>query len=225
MNPLSKKLRELEKNVLPEQPKKETSRWGFDNGDSELNKVEQQFYDTVQAIGRNTAAEDMTPDKVELILKANRFVTFRILDLFDMWAKGIICYNDPLMIHIFTLRFYWFLDEVSKQISQQYEEERIFDDPDFTDLCPGEQDKRLAPLYAKWRRDLFTKESFTRFCDEHMKPLPELTPEQEKEMEKLEQLDREAEERELRLLAEKCVSCSEKCKWYSEQIEESKKNE
>jgi len=53
-----------------------------------------------------------------------------------------------------------------------------------------------------------------------MKPLPELTPEQEKEMEKLEQLDREEDEREVKLLAEKCVNCSEKCKWYNETVKE-----
>ena len=225
MNRLSKKLGDLENNVLPELPRKETSRWSFDNGSVELNRNEQQFYNIVKNIGENVAPEEMTPDHIELMLKANRFVTFRILDLFDMWAKGVMCYNNPLMWHIFTLRFYWFLNEARAQINQQYEEERVYNEPDFNDLCPGDQAKRLEPLYSKWRRDLFTKESFMKFCDEHMKPLPELTPEQEKEMEKLEQLDKEEEEKDVKLLAEKCLSCRERCKWYCEQIGESKKND
>ena len=44
-------------------------------------------------------------------------------------------------------------------------------------------------------------------------------------MEKLEQLDKEEEEKDVKLFAEKCPSCKEKCKWYCEQIGESKKNE
>jgi hypothetical protein len=225
VNNLSKKLHDLEKNVLPEQPLKETSRWGFDNGDKELNKAERQLYDMAKNIGERVEAEDLTADQIEIMLKSHRFVTFRILDLFETWAKGIICYNDPLMWHIFSLRFYWFLNEVSEQISQQYQEQQIWDSPDFMDLCPGEQDKKLKPLYDSWKRDLFTKESFSRFIEQHMRAPAELNSAEERELELLEQEEKEEEAKDIQRLAEKCVSCIEKerCDWYAENSKMPKK--
>jgi hypothetical protein len=93
------------------------------------------------------------------------------------------------------------LTEVSEQISQQYQEQQIWDSPDFTDLCPGEQDKKLKPLYDNWKRDLFTKESFSRFIEQHMRTPAELNSAEERELELLEQEEKEEEAKDIQRLA------------------------
>jgi hypothetical protein len=125
------------------------------------------------------------------------------------------------------MRFFWFINEVSGQIDQQKAESDVYGSPGFFDLCVGEQDRRLAPVYAKWRRDLFTLESFSRFVDAHKRPISEITAalnagksaeqiakEDAEEEAKEEKQDQEDRDRDAKFLAEKCPTCTQKCDWY-----------
>ena len=68
---------------------------------------------------------------------------------------------------IFYTRFYWLIEETRKFKEQYDAEEEVFNTPGYWELCEGEQERRLAPVYANWNHDLFTPESFKRYCDRH----------------------------------------------------------
>ena len=149
------------------------------------------------------------------------------MEIFDAWAKCYVYHDDNFSKYVFYMRFFWFIDEVSDQIDQQKAESEVYGSAGFFDLCVGEQDRRLAPVYAKWRKDLFTPESFSRFLDANERPVSEIIAEsnagkseeqiaredaeEEAKEEKQEQDDRD---KEAKFLAEKCPTCTQKCDWY-----------
>jgi hypothetical protein len=85
----------------------------------------------------------------------------------------------------------------------------------------------LEPVYAAWHRDLFTPESFQRYCEEHhvfktTEDIQQLTANRTPEQAKADELDEQqieadekaADERNQRYLKEKCPTCKEPCDWF-----------
>jgi len=248
MNILSRKLHLLEKNVLPELPEEGTTRITWDNGDNELNEAENQLHrcatqilqyhaNELQAAKErgDTTYNPLSTDDQALVDAANRRLMARILDIFQVFTDAFVTYKDPMANMVFYTRFYWLIEETRKFKDQCDAEEEVLNIPGYWELCEGEQERRIAHVYAKWNHDLFTPESFERYCEQHhiFKTTEEIqqlianrTPEQVRQDELDEQQEEKEEkaamERNTRYFKEKCPSCMEKCKWYFEKIGEKK---
>ena len=240
MNILSRKLHFLEKNVLPELPEEGTTRITWDNGDAELNEAENELHrcanqilqyhaDELQAAKErgDTTYNPLSTDDQALVDAANRRFMARILDIFQVFTDAFVTYKDPMANWIFYTRFYWLIEETRKFKEQYDAEEAVFNTPGYWDLCEGEQERRLAPVYAAWNHDLFTPKSFERYCEQHhvfkttddiQQFIANRTPEQARQDELEEQQEeneeKEAKARNARYLKEKCPTCSEPCDWF-----------
>jgi hypothetical protein len=244
MNIVSKRLHALERNVLPELPEKGTTRITWENGDIELDRAENELHrratqileahaqEMQQALSRGeTDAIPLSQADQTIVDAANRRFMARILEIFQVFTDAFVTYNDPMANWVFYTRFYWLIEETCKFKEQYDAEEAVFNTPGYWELCEGEQQRRLAPVYAAWNHDLFTPQSFQRYCEQHhvFKTTEEIqqltanrTPEQERQVE-LEELQEEKEEkaateRNARYLKEKCPTCAEKCAWFKENV-------
>jgi hypothetical protein len=240
MNIVSKKLHLLEKNVLPELPKEGTTKITWDNGDTELNEAENELHrratqilqyhtNELQAAKErgDTTYNPLSTDDQALVDAANRRFMARILEIFQVFTDTFVTLKDPIANWVFYTRFYWLIEE-TRNFKEQYDaEEEVFNTPGYWELCEGEQEKRLAPVYAAWNHDLFTPQSFQRYCEQHhvFKTTEELqqltanrTPEQARQDELEEQQEENEEkattERNAHYLKEKCPTCAEKCDWF-----------
>jgi len=240
MNILSRKLHELEKNVLPELPEKGTTKITWENGDIELDRAEFELHrratqileahtlEVQQALSRGeTDAIPLSSSDQSIVDAANRRFMARILEIFQTFTDAFVTYKDPMANCVFYTRFYWLIEETRKFKEQFDAEEEVFNTPGYWELCEGEQERRLAPVYAAWNHDLFTPESFERYCERHhvFKTTEELqqlianrTPEQARQDELEEQQEENEEKaatkRNERYLKEKCPTCAEKCDWF-----------
>jgi hypothetical protein len=240
MNLLSRKLHLLEKNVLPELPKEGTTKITWDNGDPELDQAENQLHrrasqildsyakELQQAADRGeTTCTPLSPDDQAIVDAANHRFMARVFEIFQIYTDAFVTLKDPMANWVFYTRFYWLIEETRK-FKQQFDAEiAVFQTPGYWELCEGEQEKLLAPVYTAWNHDLFTPESFQRYCEQHhiFKTTEEIqqlnanrTPEQARQ-EELDELQEEKEEkvtaeRNSRYLKEKCPTCKEKCNWY-----------
>ncbi len=240
MNIASKKLYELEKNVLPELPEKGTTKITWENGDIELDRAESELHrraiqileahaeELQEAMERGeTTCTPLSPSDQAIVDAANRRFMARILEIFQVFTDAFVTLKDPLANWIFYTRFYWLIEE-TRRFKEQYDaEEEVFNTPGYWELCEGEQERRIAPVYAAWNYDLFTPESFQRYCEQHhvFKTTEEIqqltanrTPEQARQDELEEQQEENEEkaamERNARYLKEKCPTCAEQCDWF-----------
>ena len=240
MNIISKKLHALEKNVLPEFPKEGTTKITWENGDVELDRAESELHRRANQIleahrqelqqsvdrGENTYTPLSPSDQAIVDASHHRFMA-RILMIFQTFTDAFVTYKDPMANLVFYTRFYWLIEETRKFKEQYDAEEEVFNLPGYWELCEGEQEKRLAPVYATWNHDLFTPQSFQRYCEQHhiFKTTEEIqqlvanrTPEQvrqdELEEQQEENEEKAANERNARYLKEKCPTCAEKCDWF-----------
>jgi hypothetical protein len=153
----------------------------------------------------------------------------RIMDIFQVFTDAFVTLKDPMANWVFYTRFYWLIEETRKFKHQFDAEIAVFKTPGYWELCEGEQERRLAPVYAAWNHDLFTPESFQRYCEQHhifktTEDIQQLnanrTPEQAKQEELEEQQEEQEEkataERNARYLRDKCPTCTEKCDWFRE---------
>jgi hypothetical protein len=240
MNIVSKKLHELEKNVLPELPEKGTTKITWENGDIELDRAESELHkratqileahaeEMQEALTRGgTDVSPLSPADQTIVDTANRRLMARILDIFELFVDTFVTQKDPMATWIFYTRFYWLIEETGKFKDQFNAEEEVFNTPGYWELCEGEQERRLAPVYAAWNHDLFTPESFQRYCERHhvfktTEDIQQLTanrtPEQARQDELEEQQEENEEkaatERNARYLKEKCPTCAEPCDWF-----------
>jgi hypothetical protein len=240
MNILSKKLHELEKNVLPEFPEKGTTKITWENGDIELDRAESELLrratqileahaeEMQEALARGeNAYTPLSPSDQVIVDTADRRLMARILDIFELFVDTFVTQKDPMATWIFYTRFYWLIEETRKLKEQYDAEEEVFDTPGYWELCEGEQERRLAPVYAAWNHDLFTPESFERYCDRHhvfkttediQQLIANRTPEQARQDELEEQQEENEEkaatERNTRYLREKCPTCLKPCDWF-----------
>ncbi len=242
MNILSRKLHELEKNVLPELPEEGTTKITWENGDVALDRAESELHRRATQILEAHAQEmqqelsrgetDVIPLSTTdqtIVDAAHRRFMARILEIFQTFTDAFVTYKDPMANWVFYTRFYWLIEETRKFKEQFDAEEAVFNTPGYWELCEGEQKRRLAPVYANWNHDLFTPESFNRFCDLHhvfktTQNIQQLTANRTAEQARAEELEeqqeeneeKEANERNARYLKEKCPTCAEQCDWFKE---------
>ena len=241
MNILSKKLHELEKNVLPELPEKGTTKITWENGDIELDRAETELNRRANQIleahaqelqnalsnGEKPTYTPLSPSDQAIVDAANHRLMARILEIFQVFTDAFVTYKDPMANMVFYTRFYWLIEETRKFKDQYDAEEEVLNMPGYWELCEGELERRLAPVYAKWNHDLFTPESFERYCEQHhifkttediQQIIANRTPEQVKQDEIEEQQEQaenaETDARNARYLKEKCPICVEKCEWF-----------
>jgi hypothetical protein len=240
MNIVSRKLYELERNVLPELPEKGTTKITWENGDIELDRAEGELHKRAtqileahteemrEALTRGeTDVAPLSPSDQAIVDTANRRLMARILDVFQVFTDIFVTLKDSMANWIFYTRFYWLIEETRKFKEQYDAEESVFEKPGYWELCEGEQRRLLEPVYAAWHRDLFTPESFQRYCEEHhvfktTEDIQQLTANRTPEQAKADELDEQqieadekaADERNQRYLKEKCPTCAEPCDWF-----------
>ena len=241
MNLISKKLHELENNVIGDTPKTKTVLHIDDAVEGEIHKragellqrqreTAEKFYNILK---ENPNAEvdiqalDFTSDEKAIVDKSNAFYHHRVMELFDNGIAQFIHLNDPMSKWIFYSRFNWFLSEMRDWLFLQWQEEQVFDDPEYFNLCAGEQAKLLEPIYSKWRKWL-SEESWNKYYEAHERQrvadsIREPSPQElEEEEEQIEHENAEEEAKDAKFLKEKCPGCTEKCKWYFEKIGDKK---
>ena len=245
MNLVSKKLYALEKNVLPEFPKEGTTKITWENGDVELDRAENELHRRANQILEahrqelqqaeeqgEKACISLSSSEQAIVDAANHRFMARILDIFQVFTDAFVTFKDPMANWVFYTRFYWLIEETRKFKEQFDAEEAVFNVPGYWELCEGEQEKRLAPVYAAWNHDLFTPQSFERYCEQHhvFKTTEEIqlstanrTPEQVRQDELEEQQEEKEEkttvERNERYLKEKCPTCAKQCDWFKKMSE------
>lgn len=240
MNIVSRKLYALERNVLPELPREGTTKITWDNDDIELDRAENELHRRATQIleahanqmhqaleqGENTYTPLSSSDEA-IVDAANRRLMARILEIFQVFTDTFVTLKDPIANWVFYAHFYWLIEE-TRMFKEQFDAEAaVLNMPGYWELCEGEQDRRLAPVYAAWNHDLFTPQSFQRYCEQHhiFKTTEEIqqltanrTPEQarqdELEAQKEEKEEKAAAERNSRYFREKCPACKEKCGWF-----------
>jgi hypothetical protein len=174
MNIVSKKLHELERNVLPELPEKGTTKVTWENGNTELDRAESELHKRATQILEAHAEEmqealtrgetnytPLSPSDQAIVDTANRRLMARMLEIFQVFTDTFVTLKDPMANWIFYTRFYWLIEETRKFKEQYDAEEAVFNTPGYWDLCEGEQQRLLAPVYAAWNHDLFTPEFST----------------------------------------------------------------
>jgi hypothetical protein len=231
--------------VLPELPEKGTTKITWENGDIELDRAETEFHrranqileahaeEMQEALSRGeTAYTPLSPSDQAIVDTANRRIMARILEIFQVFTDAFATYKDPMANWVFYTRFYWLIEETRKFKEQYDAEEEVFNTPGYWELCEGEQERCLAPVYAAWNHDLFTPESFERYCDRHhvFKTTEDIqqfnanrTPEQARQDELEEQQEeneeKEAKQRNERYLKEKCPTCEDPCDWFKNNVQ------
>ncbi len=221
MNGLSRKLHDIEKQSLIEEPTE--SRLLIDD------EKELQLRHTAQCIlekhlkdlenFRNGLDGSCCPELSDadraVVEESTRLIFKRFWLLFDIFGKAFIYHDNPVAQMVFWSRFMWLVEEAQKYTEQSDAENEVMHAPDFFDLCAGEQDRRLKPVYNKWEKNLFSEKSFHDYIKKRWKidSLSEVnpTPEELEELDKEEQADREFDEK---MFREKCPSCPNPCEWY-----------
>jgi hypothetical protein len=107
MNIVSKKLHELEKNVLPELPEKGTTKITWENRDIELDRAESELYkranqilqtrteEMTEALERGeTAYTPLSPSDQAIVDTANRRLMARILEIFQAFTDSFVTLKD-----------------------------------------------------------------------------------------------------------------------------------
>jgi hypothetical protein len=169
MNIVSKKLHELEKNVLPELPEKGTTKITWENGDTELDRAENELHrratqileahaeEIQEALERGeTTYTPLSPSDQAIVDAAELRLMFRILDVFQVFTDAFVTLKDPLANWVFYTRFYWLIEETRKFKEQYDAEEEVFNTPGYWELCEGEQQRRFRlckleprPIYSR----------------------------------------------------------------------------
>jgi hypothetical protein len=240
MNPISKKLYDLEKNVIDDKPKTKTILYIDDPVEREihrraaaiLSKQREIATELYNALKANPKAEinvndlDLSSDEKAIVDKSNALCHYRIMELFDNAVAQFIHLNDPINKWIFYSRFNWFITEMQDWLYWLWRENQVYDTPGYFDMCAGEREKFYEPIRRNWRKWL-TEDSWEKYYEDYppkiSQNVPELIPEElEEERKQIERDNAEEEAKEAKFLAERCPSCKEKCKWYYEQIGEKK---
>jgi hypothetical protein len=182
MNSISKKLRDLEKNVIDDAPRTKTILYIEDPTELEIHKragdilakqreIAAELYDILKANPKaeiSAHALDLTPNEKAIVDKSNALYHHRVMELFDIGIAQFIHFNDPINKWIFYSRLNWFLMEMQDWLFLRWQEDQVYDDPEYFNLCAGEQEKLLEPIYSKWRKWL-SEESWKNYYEENEK--------------------------------------------------------
>ena len=247
MKTLTRKVSELEKNVLSDIPKPEDTYLGTNNNDElelfrRANRIQEEQKRQATELQEKTKANptvdytaemkailELSEENQTIVDQSNLIYVQRVMHLFDNAIAQHIHLNKPGIKYMFYDRFNWFLSDMTEWLSLLNQEFSTYGEPGFFDLCQGEQDKKLKPIHDSWRKDWFSEESYDRWCKEHpitfkSKFSNEETNEREKD-EDIWDTERKADvEREERFLREKCPTCKEQCEWYKKQTQKGQKN-
>jgi len=243
MKTLTRKVSELEKNVLSDIPKPEDTYLGTNNNDElelfrRANRIQEEQKRQATELQEKTKANptvdytaemkailELSEENQTIVDQSNLIYVQRVMHLFDNAIAQHIHLNKPGIKYMFYDRFNWFLSDMTEWLSLLNQEFSTYDEPGFFDLCQGEQDKKLKPVMDSWRGDWFSDESFDRWLNAHPLPSSKLKSPKEEVREEEEEAKltkkelRETEENNTRYLREKCPTCKEQCEWYKKQTQ------
>jgi hypothetical protein len=226
-----RKLRNMERDSTIEEPTE--ARLFIDNeNELQLHNIAKQILERhVSDIEdfRNgidgTCCPELSDADRAIVEESTRLIFKRFWLLFDMFGKAFIYHDNGIAEMVFWTRFLWLVGDAQKYTEQSDAEQAVFDSPGFFDLCAGEAERQLEPVYDKWDKNLFSEKSFHDFVTKRwgttLVKLPEPTKEELEQMEKEDQADREFDER---VLKEKCPSCPKPCEWYKEEKKKRSQN-
>jgi hypothetical protein len=234
----SKKLHELEKNVVNDTPKTKTV---LHIDDPIECKIHDEAYEILvrqhdaavelqEMLTANPNAEinihalDLTPEEKTIVDKSSILMHHRVMELFDHHIAQFVHLNDPIGKWIFYSRLGWFISEMKEWLYWLWRENQVFETPGYFDMCAGEQEKLYQPIRKNWRKWL-TENSWKNYYENHPPKIeqtpPEMTPEEiEEDRKQVEKDNAEEEAKDAKFLKEKCPSCKEKCSWYHETVKE-----
>ena len=172
---------------------------------------------------------DLTSDEKAIVDKSNALYTHRVMELFENGIARYIHLNDPINKLIFYSRLNWFVAEMKEWLFLLWQEDQVYGDPEFFNLCAGDKKKRLEPIYDRWRKWL-SEQSWNKYYKENNQKIVSLLheiaeKEIEAELKKFEQENAEEKTKDAKFLREKCPSCPERCKWYHKQTAVTKKSD
>ncbi|MCL2643463.1 MAG: hypothetical protein FWD52_08165 [Candidatus Bathyarchaeota archaeon] len=179
MKALTRKLCEMEKNVLNSCPDPEETFLGF------TNVNEQELFQTACKIIKThtlqtsqlEAKQKANPhinyafEREQLVLsgeaqtlvdQALRIIFLRSTNIFDTYLAPFFHLEDSVCKMLFYSRFFWFLSEMKDMLRYNYLVRTIVCEPGFFDLNPEEQEEKLKPVHATCR-EWFTDESHTKY--------------------------------------------------------------
>jgi len=240
MSVLTRKISALEKNVLSDEPNPKDTYLGTNNKDeNELFRLsirikeeqKRQAIELEKKMKTNPTTDytaeikaivNLSEKDQAIVTLSNNIYRQRVMHLFENAIAQYAHFNDPGAKNLFYMRFYWFLLEIQDYLWHYNKERSILDEPGFFDLCPGEREKKLKPVYDTWRGKWFSDKSFNRWrkiCTD-TSPKPKYSKEKEKE---LMDMDCKYKEQDAVHLKEKCPTCKNQCEWYIKQLHETLK--
>jgi len=134
---------------------------------SELPEPERKLFERALIIGENF---DRIPDYVpsetsrKVMETTVERISLRVLDLFRSCFSGILSEGNKIADWMFTVRFYWFMHDITIMVKQFLEEQKIYDQKGKT--WKQKEKEAHETVYKTWNHDLFTCESFTKFYRE-----------------------------------------------------------
>jgi hypothetical protein len=215
---LSRKVGELEKNVIGETPNPDDTYLGTNKKEEielfrRANEIQEKQKAKLRAVEAKLRQDPtcnydaevkealiLSDEEETIVRQSDSIYTQRVMHLFDNAMAQHIHLNDPMNKYIFYARFYWFLSEMKEWLYLLWKEEQITREPGFFDLCHGEQNQKLKEVYDNWRKDWLSPESFERYSkkthltkttEEIEQMLTNRTPEQIAQDEIEEQKDQE----------------------------------
>ena len=241
MNVLSKKLHELENNIIDfsvEDGSTIISNQCMNPGEVELHnkaikltEARKDFANQLYKKLENNPKEDISEinrffsEKEKTIVDASqRLYLLRAIDVMNVALFQHIHLNQPMQKALFYMRFHWFLDEMQEWLWLSYLEQHISEDKN---MCEGEKEKLLEKqVYKKWRK-WFATNSFKKWMKKNnaslFKKTKDFSPQELEEMEKREvELETQYKAEDLAEIKGRCSNCKEKCKWYHETVSELK---
>jgi hypothetical protein len=236
MTKISKKLDNLEKNIVNSTPKGIT-RIEFDDPAeirlhrkaheiikyllAKMDELDRTLMENPNAnIELDKEALEASIGKYEPILqRSESLILQRVWSLFDETFGWPIHRNDVFYKWVFNRRLAWFLGEMAAWLAKALQERQIMNMAGFWDLCAGEQQKRLASVYDNWPKDLFSEESWNRYNDKHPIQIHVPTEEEAREMTIKEKLYARQEAK----IRKRCKKCKVKdsCQPYQDTVQKS----
>lgn len=149
---------------------------------TELPEAEQKLFERCFAIKDNfDRITDYVPNAAEMKIMdtAMQRIARRVFDLFTTYVKGAFCREDPSAEFMFTVRFWWFMHDITTMVTQFLEEQRIYDQKG--KRWKQKEKEAEETVYKTWVSDLFTMSSWKRWFDEHTRSYAEYVKESQKQ--------------------------------------------
>lgn len=131
-----------------------------------LSEPEQKLFDAINNLTKRDP-ESFTEYEHKLLITAFERQTERMLRMFLLYARIVICKDDPLAFAIFLGWFGWFMEQAKQGIWQRLREDEIYNQKGKT----WKQKEREADEFYKkhWKHNLFSEESFKKSVEQWAK--------------------------------------------------------